>query len=132
MTKAFFFYSAVLVHFFLFHTLNFLKIFKLETIFFFNFRVDRWHVMGSLVRSANSFDSNRRLPVKAYLSESPNLIIKYLDFESQVKLSFFPSLPNYVPHASSRLTCLRALRALRAFVPYVPYSSCTPYLCALK
>ena len=110
--------------------------------FFFSFRVDRWHVMGSLVRSANSLDSIRILPVKAYLSGSPNVIFKYLEFDCQVKLSLFPSLLIYMPHASSRLTFLRTLRALRAFVPYVPsclsvfapyvrYSPCTLYLCAL-
>ena len=131
MTKAFFF-----------RTLNFLKISELETNFFSSFRVHRWHVMDSLVRSANSLDSICILPVKVYLSGSPNVIFKYVDFDCQVKLSLFPSLLIYVPHTSSRLTFLRTLRALRAFVPYVPsclrafapyvrYSPCTLYLCAL-
>ena len=118
--KGILFLLCSICSFFLFRTLNFLKIFKLEKNFFFSFRVDRWHVMGSLVRSANSLNSIRILPVKAYLSGSPNVIFKYLEFDCQVKLSLFPSLLIYVSHTSLRLTFLRILRALHAFVPYVP------------
>ena len=65
---------------------------KLKTKFLFSCHVDRSHVMCSSVRRANSIDSIRRLPVKAYLSQSSNLIFKHLGFECQVKLIFFSGL----------------------------------------
>ena len=65
---------------------------KLKAKFLFSCHVDRSHVMCSSVRRANSIDSIRRLPVKAYLSQSPSLIFKYVGFECQVKLIFFPGL----------------------------------------
>ena len=65
---------------------------KLKTKFLFSCHVDRSHVMCSSVRRAKSIDSIRRLPVKAYLSQSPNLIFKHLGFECQVKLIFFSGL----------------------------------------
>ena len=92
ITYAFSFYAAVLFHFFYFHTLNLLKIFKLETKFLFTCHIGRSPVMCSLFRPANSVDSIRRFPVKGYLSRSLNLIFKYLGFDCQVKLNFFPWL----------------------------------------
>ena len=43
----------------------------------------------SVLWPANSLDITRKLPVKAYLSRSPNLIFKYLGFNCQVKLHLF-------------------------------------------
>ena len=72
-----------------FHALSLLKIVKLETKFLFSCHVDISHVMCSLVRLADSLDSIRGLPVKAYPSRFPILIFKYLGFDCQVKLIFF-------------------------------------------
>ena len=46
-------------------------------------------IMFSLVRPANSLNDIQRLPVKAYLFRSPNLIFKYLAFDCWLELNFF-------------------------------------------